>query len=49
MPEVDGLEAARQLKRMMPKIHLILFTMHGDVFCSNEANSAGISAVFSRK
>jgi DNA-binding NarL/FixJ family response regulator len=48
MPEMNGLEVARQLKQSMPEIHLILFTMHGDVFCSNEAESAGISAVFSK-
>lgn len=48
MPEMNGLEAARQLKQAMPEIHLILFTMHGDVFCSNEADFAGICAVFSK-
>ena len=48
MPEMNGLEAARKLKQLMPDIYLILFTMHGDVFQSNEAASAGISAVFSK-
>jgi DNA-binding NarL/FixJ family response regulator len=48
MPEMDGLEAARELKQTMPEIHLILFTMHGDVFRLNEAASAGFSAVFSK-
>ena len=40
--------AARILKRMMPAVHLILFTMHGDVFNGDEAKCAGISAVFSK-
>ena len=48
MPEINGLDAARQLKEMMPEIRIIMLTMHGDVFRSNEATSAGISAVFSK-
>jgi DNA-binding NarL/FixJ family response regulator len=48
MPEMNGIEAARTLKKTMPEIHLVLLTMHGDVFCSNEADSAGFSAVFSK-
>ncbi|HEY0703094.1 MAG TPA: response regulator [Candidatus Acidoferrales bacterium] len=28
MPVMDGLEAARQLKRMMPNVPIILFTQH---------------------
>ena len=48
MPEMNGLEAARTLKKTMPEIPLVLLTMHGDVFCSNEADSAGFSAVFSK-
>jgi DNA-binding NarL/FixJ family response regulator len=48
MPEMNGLEAARRLKKMIPGVHLILLTMHGNVIRSDEANSAGISAVFSK-
>jgi DNA-binding NarL/FixJ family response regulator len=48
MPEMNGLTAARLLKRRLPGIYLILFTGHGDLFKSDEANSAGISAVFSK-
>jgi len=36
------------LKKTIAEIHLVLLTMHGDVFCSNEADSAGFSAVFSK-
>jgi DNA-binding NarL/FixJ family response regulator len=48
MPGINGLSTARLLKRALPTVHLILFTGHGDLFKSNEANSAGISAVFSK-
>ena len=48
MPGMNGLETARQLKQTLPEIHLILFTLHGNVFRSNEASSVGISAVFSK-
>jgi two-component system, NarL family, response regulator NreC len=42
------LTAARHLKRVLPEVHLILFTGHGDLFKSDEASAAGISAVFSK-
>ena len=48
MPEMNGITAARLLKRRMPEVPLILFTMYGDVFGAEEANSVGISAVFSK-
>jgi DNA-binding NarL/FixJ family response regulator len=48
MPEINGPTAARRLKRVLPEVHLILFTGHGNLFKSDEANSAGISAVFSK-
>ena len=48
MPEMNGITAARILKRKMPEAHLILFTMYRDVFNADEANCAGISAVFSK-
>jgi DNA-binding NarL/FixJ family response regulator len=48
MPGINGLTAARHLKRVLPEVHLILFTGHGDLFKSNEAHAAGISAVFSK-
>jgi CheY-like chemotaxis protein len=30
MPVMNGLEAARELKRIMPEIPIILFTLHAD-------------------
>jgi CheY-like chemotaxis protein len=29
MPVMNGLQAARELKRLMPKVPIILFTQHG--------------------
>ena len=48
MPEMNGITAARILKRTLPEVPLILFTMYGDVFDAEEANSVGISAVCSK-
>jgi two-component system response regulator NreC len=48
MPGINGLTAARRLKRVLPEVHLILFTGHGELFKLNEASAAGISAVFSK-
>jgi DNA-binding NarL/FixJ family response regulator len=48
MPEMNGLTAARILKRTMPNVHLILFTMHGTLLTPDETVSAGIDAVFSK-
>ena len=48
MPGLNGLTTARRLKRVLPEIPLILFTGHGDLFKTDEANAAGISAVFSK-
>jgi DNA-binding NarL/FixJ family response regulator len=48
MPEMNGITAARILKRKMPDVHLILFTMYGDVLNADDAKNAGLSAVFSK-
>jgi DNA-binding NarL/FixJ family response regulator len=48
MPIMDGLTAARILKREMPDVHLILFTLYSDFVRPEEARSAGISAVVAK-
>jgi DNA-binding NarL/FixJ family response regulator len=48
MPEMNGLTAARLLKRAFPEVPLILFTGHGEVVRQDEAIGAGISAVCSK-
>ncbi len=43
MPLLNGLDAARQLKKTMPKIKLIFLTMNEDPNVANEAFRAGAS------
>jgi DNA-binding NarL/FixJ family response regulator len=44
MPELNGLDAARQLKRTLPKVRLIIMTMNEDPYLVGEAFRAGASA-----
>jgi DNA-binding NarL/FixJ family response regulator len=44
MPELNGLDAARQLKIAMPKVKLIFITMNEDPYLVGEAFRAGGSA-----
>jgi DNA-binding NarL/FixJ family response regulator len=48
MPVMNGIDAARALKRLMPRVPLIIFSEYSDVFSENEARSAGISALVSK-
>ncbi len=43
MPIMNGLEAARQLKRLVPQSKIIFLTMHGDVSYVKEAFRVGAS------
>jgi DNA-binding NarL/FixJ family response regulator len=45
MPVMNGIDAARALRRLMPAVPLIIFSEYGDVFSAEEAHSAGISAL----
>jgi len=44
MPQLNGLDAGRQLKQLMPRVKLIFMTMHGDPYLVGEAFRAGASA-----
>ena len=44
MPLLNGIEAARQLKKTQPEVKLIFLTMHGDSAYVTEAFRAGASA-----
>ena len=44
MPRLNGLDAARQIKKQMPGIKLIFVTMHEDPYLVGEAFRAGASA-----
>ncbi len=48
MPVMNGLEAARILKRLAPEVPLLMFTNTGGSGLEQEARSSGISAVFSK-
>jgi len=44
MPQLNGLDAARQLKHTMPKVKLIFLTVNKDPYIVGEAFRAGASA-----
>jgi DNA-binding NarL/FixJ family response regulator len=44
MPELNGLDAARQLQRTLPKVKLVFLTMNQDPYLVEEAFRAGASA-----
>ena len=48
MPVMNGLEAARQLKRLMPTVPLIMYSAFGDVFGEQQARLIGISELVSK-
>jgi DNA-binding NarL/FixJ family response regulator len=45
MPVMNGLEAARVLRRLMPNVPIIMFSDYAGEFAGEEARSAGISAL----
>jgi DNA-binding NarL/FixJ family response regulator len=48
MPVMNGLDAARALKRLMPKVPIVMFSAYSDPFTEKEAHSAGVSALVSK-
>lgn len=48
MPVMNGLDAARALKRLMPEVPIVMFSAYGDSFTEQEARSAGASALVSK-
>jgi DNA-binding NarL/FixJ family response regulator len=45
MPVMNGIEATRALKTLMPTVPVIIFSDYSDVFSEKEAQSAGIILV----
>jgi CheY-like chemotaxis protein len=45
MPVMNGIEASRALKRLMPVTPLVMFTTFADPFLTKEAVAAGVDAV----
>src|SRR6266536_4411929 len=48
MPVMNGLDAARALKRVMPEVPIVMFSAYSDSFTEKEARSAGASALVSK-
>ena len=48
MPVMNGLDAARALKRLMPEVPIVMFSVYSDSFTEREACSAGVSALVSK-
>jgi DNA-binding NarL/FixJ family response regulator len=48
MPDINGLDVARELKDRMPSVPIILFTFYVDRFVKEAALSSGVSEVVSK-
>ena len=48
MPVMNGLDAARALKRLMPHVSLIMYSAFGDKVVERQARLIGISGVVSK-
>ncbi len=44
LPLIDGIEATRQIRRHVPNVEVLIFTMHDDENLLREALSAGVRA-----
>jgi CheY-like chemotaxis protein len=48
MPRMNGLQAASELRRVLPNIPIILFTLYGETLATAEVAKTGISLVLSK-
>ena len=48
MPVMNGLEAARVLKRLMPNVPLIMYSAFGDRYVQQQASLIGVSSIISK-
>jgi len=48
MPVMNGLEAAPQLRALLPQVPIILFTLHAEQLKNENLSSLGISAIISK-
>ncbi len=48
MPVMNGLDATRIVKRMMPEVPVLMYSAYDDSSTENEARSAGVSALVSK-
>ncbi len=45
MPIMNGLEAASELRKILPNTPIILFTLHGDSLAKAEVSKAGVTLI----
>ncbi len=48
MPNVNGMEAASALKKIMPNAYIVLFTMFGEALGSTLSSATGVDLVVSK-
>ena len=48
MPGMNGLQAASELRRVLPNTPIILFTLYGETLSKSEISKTGISLVLSK-
>jgi DNA-binding NarL/FixJ family response regulator len=48
MPIMNGFQAARELKKLMPEVPILMFTIFKTTQMENEASAIGVSAVHSK-
>ncbi len=48
MPVMNGMDATRAIRRIMPNVPILLLSGHSDLLTLNEARSVGISVVLSK-
>ena len=48
MPVMNGIDASRALKRLMPAVPILMFTTFADPHLKNAALAAGVQAIFDK-
>ena len=48
MPELTGFQAAKEIRRLIPQIKIIILSMHESAHAKREALSAGADAYFTK-
>jgi CheY-like chemotaxis protein len=48
MPVMNGLQAAPQLRRLLPSVPITLFTLYAGSVLEKEARAAGITSIVSK-
>ena len=48
MPKMNGLDAVRVLRKLIPSIPIIVFSNYSDAFVKTHAHSLGVAAVISK-